>query len=156
MRDGSDEALEPCDINGILSEVAAQSSQQTHIEFEPTPQLPLIAVRRTAIKRLVGNLVNNALRYAQPPIEINATYNREYLQISVRDHGAGIEESKIPELLQPFVRGESARTTQGSGLGLAIVARIVKMHKGLLDIKNHPDGGLQITVSLPLPKQEIA
>jgi len=156
MRDGSDEALEPCDINGILSEVAAQFSQQTHIEFEPTPQLPLIAVRRTAIKRLVGNLVNNALRYAQPPIELSATYNREYLQISVRDHGAGIEESKIPELLQPFVRGESARTTQGSGLGLAIVARIVKMHKGLLDIKNHPDGGLQITVSLPLPKQEIA
>ncbi len=97
-------------------------------------------------------MVNNALRYAQPPIILNASYSREYLMISVRDHGAGIEESKIPELLQPFVRGESARTTQGSGLGLAIVARIVKMHKGLLDIKNHPEGGLEITVSLPLPK----
>lgn len=154
MRDGSDEALEPCDINTLLSEVSAQFSQQIHIDFEPIPQLPLVAIRRTAIKRLVGNLVNNALRYAKPPIALNAIYNREYLILSVRDHGGGIEESKIPELLQPFVRGESARTTQGSGLGLAIVARIVKLHKGLLNIKNHPEGGLEITVSLPLPKQE--
>ena len=72
--------------------------------------------------------------------------------MTIRDHGQGIDEATIPDLLQPFVRGESARTTQGSGLGLAIVARIVKMHKGTLDIRNHPDGGLEVSVSLPLPK----
>ena len=149
MRDGSDEPLELTDLNGVLSEVAAQFSQQTTVNFQPEP-LPEIVIRRLAIKRMVGNLVNNALRYGQPPIELAVHEARQHLVLTVRDHGQGIDESRAPELLQPFVRGESARTTQGSGLGLAIVARIVRMHKGTLAIRNHPEGGLEVTVRLPL------
>ena len=151
MRDGSDETSELIDVNQILSEVAAQFATQTQIEFHPEP-LPEILIRRLAIKRMVGNLVNNALRYGQAPIVLSAMEGRQHLIISVRDHGHGVVESQIPDLLQPFVRGDSARTTQGTGLGLAIVSRIVKMHKGTLDIRNHPEGGLEVSVSLPLPK----
>ena len=151
MRDGSDEALELIDINHILSEVAAQFATQTEIEFHPEP-LPEVLIRRLAVKRMVGNLVNNALRYGQAPIVLSAMVGRQQLIIRVRDHGHGVVESQIPDLLQPFVRGDSARTTQGTGLGLAIVSRIVKMHKGTLDIRNHPEGGLEVSVSLPLPK----
>lgn len=151
MRDGSDEALELIDMNQILTEVAAQFSAQTVIEFSPEP-LPDILIKRLAIKRMVGNLVNNALRYGKAPIVLSAIQARQQLVLTVRDHGVGIEESQIPELLQPFVRGEAARTTQGTGLGLAIVSRIVKIHKGTLDIRNHPDGGLEVLVSLPLPR----
>jgi two-component system osmolarity sensor histidine kinase EnvZ len=151
MRDGSDEALELIDINHILSEVAAQFATQTQIEFHPEP-LPEVLIRRLAVKRMVGNLVNNALRYGQAPIVLSAMEGRQQLIIRVRDHGHGVVESQIPDLLQPFVRGDSARTTQGTGLGLAIVSRIVKMHKGTLDIRNHPEGGLEVSVSLPLPK----
>lgn len=151
MRDGSDETSELIDVNQILSEVAAQFAAQTHIEFHPEP-LPEVLIRRLAIKRMVGNLVNNALRYGQAPIVLSAMEGRQQLIIRVRDHGHGVVESQIPDLLQPFVRGDSARTTQGTGLGLAIVSRIVKMHKGTLDIRNHPEGGLEVSVSLPLPK----
>ncbi|MBP8111579.1 MAG: HAMP domain-containing protein [Agitococcus sp.] len=151
MRDGSDEALELIDMNQILTEVAAQFSAQTVIEFSPEP-LPDILIKRLAIKRMVGNLVNNALRYGKAPIVLSAIQARQQLVLTVRDHGVGIEESQIPELLQPFVRGEAARTTQGTGLGLAIVSRIVKIHKGTLDIRNHPEGGLEVSVSLQLPK----
>ena len=147
MRDGSDEALELIDMNQILTEVAAQFSAQTVIEFSPEP-LPDILIKRLAIKRMVGNLVNNALRYGKAPIVLSAIQARQQLVLTVRDHGVGIEESQIPELLQPFVRGEAARTTQGTGLGLAIVSRIVKIHKGTLDIRNHPDGRLEVLVSL--------
>ena len=151
MRDGSDEALELIDMNQILTEVAAQFSAQTVIEFSPEP-LPDILIKRLAIKRMVGNLVNNALRYGKAPIVLSAIQARQQLVLTVRDHGVGIEESQIPELLQPFVRGEAARTTQGTALGLAIVSRIVKIHKGTLDIRNHPEGGLEVSVSLQLPK----
>jgi two-component system osmolarity sensor histidine kinase EnvZ len=151
MRDGSDEALELADINMILAEVAAQFSQQTVVEFHPEP-LPDVLIKRLAIKRMVGNLVNNALRYGLAPIELSAHQARNEMVLSVRDHGQGIDERLVPDLLQPFVRGESARTTQGSGLGLAIVSRIVRMHKGTLDIRNHAEGGLEVTVTLPLPK----
>ena len=151
MRDGSDETSELIDVNQILTEVAAQFAAQTQIEFHPEP-LPDVLIRRLAIKRMVGNLVNNALRYGQAPIVLSAMEGRQQLIIRVRDHGHGVVESQIPDLLQPFVRGDSARTTQGTGLGLAIVSRIVKMHKGTLDIRNHPEGGLEVSVSLPLPK----
>jgi two-component system osmolarity sensor histidine kinase EnvZ len=149
MRDGSEEHFEPTDINQILAEVTAQFASQTEIRFEPFP-LPEAPVKRLAIKRLVGNLVNNALRYGAPPVELSACEGRHEIRIMVRDHGHGVDESRIPELLQPFVRGESARTSQGSGLGLAIVARIVTLHSGALELRNHPEGGLEVTVRLPL------
>ncbi|HAR76285.1 MAG TPA: two-component sensor histidine kinase, partial [Psychrobacter sp.] len=47
-------------------------------------------------------------------------------------------------------RGESARTTQGSGLGLAIVDRIARLHHGTVEAINHPDGGLQVCIRIPL------
>ena len=72
MRDGSDEPLEPTDINCILNEVTAQFSQQTIVNFCPESDLPLVLVRRMAIKRMIGNLVNNALRYGQAPIELSS------------------------------------------------------------------------------------
>ena len=52
--------------------------------------------------------------------------------------------------MQPFVRGNAARTVQGSGLGLAIVKRIVDIHQGELSISNRAEGGLQAIISLPI------
>ena len=154
MRDGSEEHSEPTDINQILSEVVAQFASQTEVVFHPEP-LPDAPVKRLAIKRMVGNLVNNALRYGQGPIELAATPGRHEIRISIRDHGPGVDESRIPDLLQPFVRGDSARTTQGTGLGLAIVTRIVTLHRGSLELRNHPEGGLEVVVRLPLPEPPV-
>ena len=70
------------------------------------------------------------------------------------DHGEGIPEDQIEDLMQPFVRGNDARTIQGSGLGLAIVKRIVDIHSGQLSIHNRPEGGLEAIISLPLKKLE--
>jgi two-component system osmolarity sensor histidine kinase EnvZ len=52
--------------------------------------------------------------------------------------------------MQPFVRGDSARTVQGSGLGLAIVKRIVDIHQGQMVIRNREQGGLEVLISLPI------
>jgi two-component system osmolarity sensor histidine kinase EnvZ len=52
--------------------------------------------------------------------------------------------------MQPFVRGNSARTVQGSGLGLAIVKRIVDIHQGKISIRNREQGGLEVVISLPI------
>ena len=63
---------------------------------------------------------------------------------------------KIEELMQPFVRGNEARTIQGSGLGLSIVKRIVDIHQGELTIRNREHGGLEAIISLPInPVEKI-
>ena len=56
--------------------------------------------------------------------------------------------------MQPFVRGNAARTIQGSGLGLAIVKRIVDIHQGELLIHNRAEGGLEAIISLPLSTEK--
>ncbi|AYA03516.1 sensor histidine kinase [Acinetobacter sp. WCHAc010034] len=152
MRDGSDEEPQDTDINMLLQELIIQF-KPLDIRFT-SQELPVIQARSLSLKRLIGNLINNAKRYGAEPIEISAQADDEQLLISVADHGEGIPADKIADLMQPFVRGNDARTVQGSGLGLAIVKRIVDIHEGQLFIHNRAQGGLEAVISLPLKKPQ--
>lgn len=173
MKDGSDEPVRLTDLDNIFNEIIVQFAP---LEFiYQSQQLPEIPLRPLSIKRLIINLVNNAMRYGKPPIYLSATIlptfiemqdldedddivttnqlNKqatEQLVICVRDCGNGVEEDQLERIMQPFERGETARTTQGSGLGLAIVNRITNLHHGSVEAINHPEGGLQVCVRIPL------
>ncbi len=151
-RDGSDEAVELGSLDLLVAEIVGQYAQQTDIRFTPG-QLPDMPMKRLSLKRMLDNLISNALRYGGAPLALRTEVGEKAVHLVLRDHGPGIDEADLPQLLQPFVRGESARTTQGSGLGLAIVARIVRMHHGQLDIRNHPEGGLEVAITLPLNRR---
>jgi len=150
MRDGSDEELKDTNINILLQELIVQF-KPLDIRFE-VQDVPIIPARSLSLKRLIANLINNAKRYGAEPIELSAKVENEHILITVADHGEGIPEDQIEELMQPFVRGNSARTIQGSGLGLAIVKRIVDIHQGEIQIHNREQGGLEVIISLPIPK----
>lgn len=154
MRDGSDEVVETANLNLLISEIVAQTLPQAEIQFTPQ-ELPDMPMKRLSLKRMLDNLISNALRYGGAPLDIRTVHNEadKTVLLTIRDHGPGIDEAELPNLLQPFVRGEAARTTQGSGLGLAIVARIVKMHNGKLEIHNHSQGGLVVNITLPLNRR---
>lgn len=150
MRDGSDEELKDTNINILLQELVVQF-KPLDIRFN-MQDVPIIPARSLSLKRLIANLINNAKRYGAEPIELSAKVENEHILITVADHGEGIPEDQIEELMQPFVRGNSARTIQGSGLGLAIVKRIVDIHQGEIQIHNGEQGGLEVIISLPIPK----
>lgn len=150
MRDGSDEELKDTNINILLQELVVQF-KPLDIRFN-MQDVPIIPARSLSLKRLIANLINNAKRYGAEPIELSAKVENEHILITVADHGEGIPEDQIEELMQPFVRGNSARTIQGSGLGLAIVKRIVDIHQGEIQIHNRKQGGLEVIISLPIPK----
>ena len=153
MRDGSDEELKDTNINILLQELIIQF-KPLDIRFE-VQDVPIIPARSLSLKRLIANLINNAKRYGAEPIELSAKVENEHILITVADHGEGIPEDQIEELMQPFVRGDSARTIQGSGLGLAIVKRIVDIHQGEIQIHNREQGGLEVVISLPIPKPAV-
>ncbi|MEB3754601.1 ATP-binding protein [Acinetobacter sp. MD2(2019)] len=148
MRDGSDEAPSETNLNNLLQELVVQF-KPLDIRLDAQP-LPTIWARSLSLKRLVGNLINNAKRYGAEPVEISAFVENEKIHICVADHGEGVPDEQIEALIQPFVRGNSARTIQGSGLGLAIVKRIVDLHQGELTLRNRKQGGFEATISLPL------
>src|SRR5699024_1734117 len=141
IRDGTDEAASFESLNELIEEVCERySHEDVRLALVSVPKLML---KPLTIKRLITNLVTNAFKYGQPPVEISTEVTRQEVVMTVRDHGAGVAEEHLQGLLQPFSRGEKARTESGSGLGLAIVPRSVDLHHGSLHISTHPQGGLQ-------------
>ena len=105
---------------------------------------------RIALRRVVTNLIDNALKYghtARVTIEMSALR----VQLTIDDDGPGIPVEALPLVTEPFVRGEASRSrdTGGSGLGLAVVRNLVEANSGKLQFANLPTGGLRVTVELP-------
>lgn len=103
--------------------------------------------------RVFMNLLDNSLKYSQPETPIHVTIRDvgTWVWVDVYDHGAGLPESALVEVFDPFYRTDQARTRSagGTGLGLAIVKQIVEAHGGAIQARNHPQtGGLWVRFSL--------
>lgn len=147
IRDGSDEVPEFESINVLIDEV---SNRHASVDVRTTlHDVPRLMLKRLTFRRLLSNLINNAVKYGAEPVLISTQVGKGEVILTVRDHGKGVNEDDIAMLLQPFSRGEKARTLSGSGLGLAIVKRIVDMHHGEMTLSNHPEGGLVVEIRLP-------
>ncbi len=111
----------------------------------------MINADRTAMARLIDNLVTNALNHAEPPVEVRLSTTSSHAVIRITDHGKGIAPERRTEALRPFSRLDTARTLTGSvGLGLALSEAIVKAHHGHMTLGEAPGGGLAIDIELPL------
>ncbi|MGH6939258.1 HAMP domain-containing sensor histidine kinase [Hypericibacter sp.] len=106
---------------------------------------------RLALRRIVSNLIDNAVKYGRVAHLALAT-DAEAILLTVDDEGAGIPAGLREELFEPFVRLETSRNrrTGGAGLGLAIVRNLVEAQGGSVTIGDGPTGGARFTVKLPL------
>lgn len=116
--------------------------------------LPL-RIRKTAMRRVIRNLVENALRYGKQAT-VTAHTEAGTAVINIDDDGPGIPAESLERVFDPFVRLETSRSreTGGVGLGLSIARTIVLAHGGEITLKNRAEGGLRATVRLPLPPSE--
>ena len=69
--------------------------------------------------------------------------------VSVKDYGCGMKKQDLEQIFQPFYRAEKARNSEGFGLGLSLADRIVKMHKGSIEVESEWGKGSTFTVWLP-------
>ncbi|WP_417661671.1 ATP-binding protein [Pseudomonas sp.] len=154
IRDGRDEPVEALDLLTLVREVVTpynQHQERVRLCLEPIPVFPL---RRISIKRLLTNLIENALRYggdtAEVAVSMSGDMSAPYVVLSVLDRGVGIDPAELNSITNPFIRGDRARGGQGAGLGLAIVKRIAALHGGSIELRNRSGGGLEARVCLPL------
>jgi two-component system OmpR family sensor kinase len=102
----------------------------------------------------IENVVRNALKHASGSSEVrietslDATQSRYTLR--VLDRGPGVPEDELAGLFNPFFRAANAAETEGYGLGLAIARRSIEAHRGTIGASNRPDGGLVVTITLPV------
>lgn len=118
------------------------------------PGLPRVCFDRDALLQVIGNLVDNALRYGrhagEGAIEVRSRRSGRRVELAVRDRGPGVARDQLPLLFEPFHRGqdERVRTTQGVGLGLALVKRLVERMGGRVEGRNAPGGGFEVRITL--------
>lgn len=132
----------------------AAEKQQTLEIFAQGPLPPLIA-DRDMVKRLLINLVNNAINYTPNGgrIKLSTWQSSEGILLQVTDSGIGIPEESLPHLFTKFYRVPStAGSATGTGLGLLICKRIVETHRGKIEVASKPGEGTTFTVSLPAVK----
>ena len=156
---GSDPALQKEGVNlHALLEVSVRLHASLHgrqgyrFDLDIPGALPYIFVDRTALARVLDNLLDNAVKYSEPHrILISAFEHRRqggaYVVIEVRDQGPGIAPRHWQRLFDPYYR--AGHDGPGLGLGLTIVRRIVRAHHGHIEVDNTPGGGTTFRVLLP-------
>ena len=152
-RDTAGEPPEPMDLNALVADVAEQFGKRGATLKTALAVLPRLTLRPLAMRRLVSNLINNALRYGgeNGPIEVRTVRTGGDVALEVLDRGPGIPPDEAERLKQPFTRLEAARTdAKGAGLGLAIVDRVARGHGGAFDMLPREGGGLIARVRIPI------
>jgi two-component system osmolarity sensor histidine kinase EnvZ len=153
-RDEREIAPQPYNLNEVVAPlVERQRREGRDVHFTPGI-LPPLSLRVTAMSRLVANLLDNALIYGCPPVEIATRVEAGSAVLDISDRGPGMPAADVERLKRPFTRGEPARTgAGGAGLGLAIVERIAALHGGRFDIGEREGGGTVARITLPIATQ---
>jgi two-component system osmolarity sensor histidine kinase EnvZ len=139
------------DLNAIVRELCDRYERSGKAVSARLEALPPLALRPSAIQRLIANLVDNALRHGGSAVEVATHVENGRAVIEVLDRGPGIPPGEAENMLQPFTRLDRARSTSGTGLGLAIVDRIARLHGGSVQLLPREGGGLRARVELPIP-----
>jgi len=139
------EPAEPLDLAALVRACAALDGVTCIL-----PSTLAFTGRPLGLKRLVNNVLGNALRYAHV-VEVELSSTDDNIVLSVRDDGPGIAADMLDRVFEPFVRGEGSRSrdTGGVGLGLAAVRSIAHAHGGDVVLINRDGGGLEARLTLP-------
>ena len=102
-------------------------------------------------ERVVGNLLDNALRFTPENglIHIAVSKHNSNFQVTVSDSGCGIAAEHLPRVFDRFYRAESSRSSDGAGLGLALVKSIVELHGGSASIQSELNHGTIVMLKFP-------
>jgi len=107
----------------------------------------LVHVDPAAVDHAIANLIDNALKWSPPDTAVRVAV--AHGQVSVTDHGAGIDEEDLPHIFERFYRAPAARAMPGAGLGLAIVGSVAHANKATIDVHTSPCGS---TFTLAFPQ----
>lgn len=130
-----------CDYQDIGKNVQFQAGEA---------RLPIVT-RPQALRRVMTNLLDNALKFGGYAVIAIDNSSSEEVVIHITDGGSGIPDDELEAVLQPFYRVETSRNrdTGGTGLGLAIAAQLTAQLEGKLNLTNRAEGGLDVSITLP-------
>jgi Signal transduction histidine kinase len=150
------EAAREIDLVQVLDDLADKARQLGEVHWQRPPPCPC-RVAEAALRRVVGNLLDNALRYGEgAPVTLELSCDEAAASVRVLDRGPGIPAAEREAVFRPFYRLEVSRSraSGGSGLGLAIARQLADAHGWRIRLADRPGGGL--LAELILPRGEMA
>ena len=146
---GEEHLGEPEDVR--LDLVAAEAVERTKrnrpgVDFKTDLEESLVHGVPETLDRALGNLLDNAAKWSPPDGEVEVGVHGG--EVTVRDHGPGIDEKDLPYVFDRFYRASSARGLPGSGLGLAIVRQVAQAHGGTVVAERAEGGGTLMRFTL--------
>ena len=150
--------ISPVRIDEILMRMPAEMQKQDQgftvlLHFDQMPENEeklLVYGNEELLFTAIKNIVSNACKYSvnhKAQIKFFLSGNKIFIQ--VKDNGQGIAENEIQNIFQPFYRVEESRATPGFGLGLSLAERIIKLHKGSIEIQSRKGQGSVFSIQLP-------
>ncbi len=148
-RGESGEAAQPTDFVALLSDVVEGLPGRAAVTLSVGGPID-ITIRPVAMRRCLGNLLGNALRYAKR-VKVTASLVQKTVRVVIDDDGPGIPADKREDVFRPFFRLDPSRNiaTGGVGLGLSIAQDIAHGHGGEIGLEDSPLGGLRVVLTLP-------
>ena len=151
--------FEPLDFSELVQEGIEEYQRQAganghKIEIHSDHSRLLVDADREALRRVVRNLLENAVKYSPEAktVWVETGCERHAAILRVRDEGIGIPPEEKSRIFEKFVRGEAAKKAciPGTGIGLAMVKEIVTVHHGELDLSSEVGQGSTFSIRLPL------
>ncbi|NDJ58734.1 HAMP domain-containing protein [Enterobacteriaceae bacterium 4M9] len=146
-----EEPLLLLNLNAFIDSLVCDYQDVGHaVAFTPAPGSTALSTRPSALRRILTNLIDNALKFAgSARLRLEMPHGGG-VEIVVEDDGPGIAPQDLEAAMQPFWRGERSRNrdTGGTGLGLAIARQLALNLGGDLRLANRPQGGLQARLLL--------
>lgn len=137
------------DLTALAVELRSRYNQLGGAQVTVSGRGAVVTGRPAQLERAGGNLVDNALKWADRRVEIVL----EGTTFTVRDDGPGVPEDDLPHVFRRFYRSAEARSMPGSGLGLAIVDHLIGAHGGSVFARNSDGGGAEVGFTLPPVKR---
>lgn len=150
--------LKKHDVNAIIKDIAEQFKDAASIKgFELSVSLPAPGVEAMIdsdiIRKIIVNLMSNALKYAASMIELSLKESTDRIVICVNNDGPQIPDEQKEKIFQIFYQiPDSRKQMPGTGIGLAFSKSLAESHQGTLSVENLPSGGCSFILSLPLKK----
>jgi two-component system phosphate regulon sensor histidine kinase PhoR len=141
-----------------LYELARERALRAELTLESdVPPDVVLPLRPRMLQVVLGNVLDNALRYAGrgATFRISAAREGDSVVLDVSDDGAGVDASDVPRLFERFFRSERSRTSRGTGLGLAIVKHIVTAAGGTAEVNGALGEGTRFRFVLPAPRDAL-
>ena len=135
--------------SAVLAEIVKSCDDRHYAVMGEPPQV-IISIDKKRMAQVIGNIISNSYKYADTPINVDFKLSEGFLEMRLQDHGQGVPSDEIELITNKFYRGKEWADSgkDGNGLGLYIAKSLMKKMNGDLTVES--DGGLALTLIIPL------